>query len=148
MYSQVQLKDCSRAPWQLQMVQKTYIDVVLTWYDMPFLIDNCQLAHKLSTPNRWEILQISSKTQLTGYSRVPWWLQMVEMTYLDIVLFWDDIPSSVDNCQFVQKMSTLNERKIPLMSLRMLLTDHCSLFFLEMVSVILTSSCLNTISHS
>ena len=69
MYSEVQLTDHSRAPWQLQMVQKTYIDVVLTWYDMPFSIDNCQMTHQLSIPNRWWILLISSKMQLTGCSR-------------------------------------------------------------------------------
>ena len=30
--------------WLLRMVQKLYLEVVLPWYDIPFSVDNCQLA--------------------------------------------------------------------------------------------------------
>ena len=54
---------------------------------------------KLSTPKRWCILQMYSKMQWTGCSRVIWRHWMVQITYLDIVLPWYDIPITVDNSQ-------------------------------------------------
>ena len=86
MYLKMQLTDCSMAPWQLWMVQMTHLDVVLPWHDISFSVDNCQLGRRLSTTIRWWILQMSSKMQLMGYYRAPWWLWMVQLTYPDIVL--------------------------------------------------------------
>ena len=85
-YSKMQLTGYCRALRQLWIVQVTDLDVVLPINDIPFSVDNCQLACMLSTPNRWWILQMSSKMQLTGCSRAPWQLWMFQMTCLDVVL--------------------------------------------------------------
>ena len=37
-------------------------------------------------PNRWWTLQMYWKMQLTGCSRAPWQLWMVQMTHLDVVM--------------------------------------------------------------
>ena len=40
--------------------------IVLPWYDILFTVDNCQLACKLSTPNRWWLFQVYSTMQFQG----------------------------------------------------------------------------------
>ena len=69
MSSKMQLTGCSRVPWQLWMDHKIFLDDVLLSYGIQFSVDNCELTRKLFTLNRWWILQMSSKMQLTGYSR-------------------------------------------------------------------------------
>ena len=86
MSSSKQLTGCSRTPWQRWMVEMTHLDIILHQNDIPFLVDHCQLAHELSTPERWWILEMSWKMQLTGCSRTPWWFWLIQLTYLDIVL--------------------------------------------------------------
>ena len=61
-----------QALWRLWMVQMKYLDLALSWYDIPFLVNNCQLRRRLSTPFRWRILQMSAEMQLTGCSRASW----------------------------------------------------------------------------
>ena len=37
--------------WRHWMVQITYLDIVLPWYDIPITVDNSQNGRKLSTPD-------------------------------------------------------------------------------------------------
>ena len=71
----------------------------MTWADTALPIVGCRAR-------RWCILQMYSKMQWTGCSRVLWRHWMVQITYLDIVLPWYDIPITVDNSQNGRKLST------------------------------------------
>ena len=47
----MQWTGCSRVLWRHWMVQITYLDIVLPWYDIPITVDNSQNGRKLSTPD-------------------------------------------------------------------------------------------------
>ena len=88
MSSKRQLTGSPRAPWLLWMVEMTNLEIVLPQYDILFSVYNCQLVCTLSIPNRWWILQMCPRMQLTVCSRASWQLWMVQMTYLEISLPW------------------------------------------------------------
>ena len=80
----------------------------------------------------WQFLP--SKMQLTGCSRVSWLLWIVEITNLDNVLPWYDIPFSVYNRQLVLTLSIPNTWWILQMYPRMQLTGCFRAWQLWMVS--------------
>ena len=67
MSSKMQFAGCSRHHDGSEWLK--WHDVALPWYDIPFSVDYCQLTCKLSIPDRWGIIHISSKMQLMSCSR-------------------------------------------------------------------------------